>query len=230
MTSTAPQPDPEWKPKAIVFDLLTGLLDSWAVWDASTPSASPSEGRPWRHRYLELTFSLPGGKYVPYEDCVRQAARDVGLPDSAPAKLLEDWAKLEAWPEASTVLLALRDRGYKLGVVTNCSQKSGSIALRRAEECVTAGSGQSFTFDATITAEESGFYKPVPRAYEAILTRLELGPKDVLFVAGSSGDVQGATNVGMNVVWHNKVGLPKKGEADPMREAKTLDEALKDFI
>lgn len=57
-----------------------------------------------------------------------------------------------------------------------------------------------------------------------------LDASDVLFVAGSSGDVQGATDVGMKVVWHNKVGLPKKGEAIPMKEASTLNAALGDFL
>ena len=38
------------------------------------------------------------------------------------------------------------------------------------------------------------------KAYNAILTRLGVDASDVLFVAGSSGDVQGATNAGMRVV------------------------------
>ncbi|KAH6990136.1 putative 2-deoxyglucose-6-phosphate phosphatase [Ilyonectria destructans] len=221
---------PNWRPKAIVFDLLTALLDSWSVWDASTPSGTPSEGRPWRHRYLELTFSIPGGAYTPYEDCVRQAARDIGLPESAPETLLRNWGNLQAWPEVAMVLPALRERGYKLGVVTNCSKHQGHIAVRRAEECTSTGSGHDFTFDAVITAEESGFYKPTRQAYEALLTKMGLDASDVLFVAGSSGDVQGATDAGMKVVWHNKVGLSKKGEAVPMKEASTLDAALGDFL
>lgn len=230
MSVSAVNAAPNWRPKAIVFDLLTGLLDSWSVWDASTPSGTPSEGRPWRHRYLELTFSLPGGAYTPYEDCVRQAARDIGLPESAPEALLRNWGNLQAWPEVATVLPALREQGYKLGVVTNCSKHHGHIAVRRAEECTSTGSGHDFTFDAVITAEESGFYKPTRQAYEALLTKMGLDASDVLFVAGSSGDVQGATDVGMKVVWHNKVGLPKKGEAVPMKEASTLDVALEDFL
>jgi FMN phosphatase YigB (HAD superfamily) len=54
--------------------------------------------------------------------------------------------------------------------------------------------------------------------------------KDVLFVAGSAGDVEGATNAGMKVVWHNKIGLTKRGNATPLREGRTLDDALKGFL
>lgn len=226
--------DPNWRPKAIVFDLLTALLDSWSLWDASTPSKTQEEGRRWRKQYLELTFGA-GAYKIPstaYESLVKQSARDVGLPDSAPAALLQGWeAGLHAWPEAGRVLAQLRGRGYKLGVVTNCSADLGRAAVRRAEGCV-GGGGDSggFRFDAAVTAEESGFYKPVRAAYEAVLPGLGVGVDEVLFVAGSAGDVQGATDAGMRVVWHNRVGLDRKGDAVAMREGRTLDDALSGFL
>lgn len=213
---------PAWRPKAIVFDLLTALLDSWSLWDASTPSGTPTEGRIWRGRYLEVTFGA--GSYIPYEDLVRQAARDVGLPESAPAAMIRDWETLQPWPEVADVLGRLRARGYKLGVVTNCSTNLGHIAARRA-----GGTGDG-GFNAVVTAEESGFYKPAPEAYGSVLDMLGVKASDVLFVAGSAGDVEGATNAGIKVVWHNRVGLEKVGGAVPMREARTLDDALRDFL
>ncbi|KAJ5261103.1 hypothetical protein N7478_011698 [Penicillium angulare] len=196
-----------WRPKVIIFDLLTALLDSWTLWDASTPSGTATQGRPWRARYLEVTFGQ--GTYVPYEQLVHQAANDVGLPDSAPTKLLENWINLQPWPEVPRVLKQLRLQGYMLGVVTNCSIYLGRLACSRA--------GQ---FDAVVTAGESGFYKPAREAYQAILTAMDVEAEDVLFVAGSAGDVEGATNVGMKVVWHNRVGLAKKGDAVPLKEGR----------
>ncbi|KAL7940537.1 HAD-like domain-containing protein [Trichoderma barbatum] len=199
-------PSSSWRPKAIVFDLLTALLDSWALWDASTTSTSIVHAQIWRKRYLELTFGT--GSYVPYEQLIRKAAQDVGLPDAAPRTLLEDWGKLQPWPE-----------GYRLGIVTNCSQRLGTIAA-----------GIVGDFDAVVTAEESGFYKPARQAYQAILRAMGVRAQDVLFVAGSAGDVEGATNAGMKVVWHNKVGLPRKGQSIPLREATNLDDALLGFM
>lgn len=228
MASATSSGDPKWQPKAIIFDLLTALLDSWSLWDASTPSGTSQEGMTWRQRYLELTFGA--GAYVPYEDLVRQSAHEVGLPSSVPEALLQNWEKLQAWPEVKQVLQALRGRGYQLGVVTNCSKQRGHTAVRRAEECASTGGEKKFAFDYAITAEESGFYKPVPRAYQALLDKMGLNAGDVLFVAGSAGDVEGATNAGMKVVWHNKVGLAKKGEAVPLKEGRTLNEALEGFM
>ena len=219
-----------WRPKAIVFDLLTALIDSWSLWDAAcvTTATSPGVGRRWRERYLEITFGA--GAYTPYEDLVREAARDAGLPPSAPAALLQDWATLRPWPEAGRVLRTLRARGYALGVVTNCSKILGRSAARGVENCASNGGGEgedsSFAFDAVVTAEESGYYKPLRPAYEAVLTAMGVAPGEVLFVAGSAGDVQGATDAGMRVVWHNRIRLAGVGDAIALREGITLDDTL----
>lgn len=221
--STASAAHSSWRPKVVIFDLLTALLDSWTLWDASTPSGTAEEGRAWRGRYLEITFGA--GAYVPYEDLVKTAAHEAGLPTSAPANLLRDWETIRPWSEVAETLRKLKTQGYKLGVVTNCSTRMGHIAAQRA-----GGEAGENTFDAVVTSEESGFYKPVVQAYQAILAKMSVEPSDALFVAGSAGDVEGATNAGMKVVWHNKVGLAKKGEAVPLREARTLDDALRDFL
>ena len=55
-------------------------------------------------------------------------------------------------------------------------------------------------------------------------------PEEALFVAGSAADVPGASGVGMRVVWHNRVGLPPKPGATPLREARRLDAALDGFV
>ncbi|ETN45719.1 haloacid dehalogenase, type II [Cyphellophora europaea CBS 101466] len=218
--------DPEaqpWRPKAIIFDLLTALLDSWSLWDASTPSGTTAEGHRWRKRYLEITFGA--GIYVPYENLVRSSAGDAGLPESAADNLLRDWEKLAPWPEVPDVLRRLRSRGYQLATATNCSKELGHAAAKRVWQ-----GGENAGWDAVMTAEESGFYKPVEKAYQALLTAMDLEACDVLFVAGSAGDVQGATNAGMKVVWHNRIGLAPAGDAKPLREGRTLDNALEDFL
>ena len=41
-------------PGAVLFDLLTALLDSWSVWNAA--AESERAGRAWRTEYLRLTY------------------------------------------------------------------------------------------------------------------------------------------------------------------------------
>ena len=55
---------------AVLFDLLTALLDSWILW--GDVAGSPSAGRAWREEYLALTYAA--GDYRPYESVVAEAA------------------------------------------------------------------------------------------------------------------------------------------------------------
>ena len=66
---------------AVIFDLLTALIDSWSLWN--DVAGSPDDGMKWRRRYLEITYGC--GPYRPYETLVREAARDVGLPEGLAA-------------------------------------------------------------------------------------------------------------------------------------------------
>jgi len=251
---------PPFLPKAIVFDLLTALLDSWTLWDASVPPGSPTTGLTWRKHYLALTFgSTVYGPGSTYEELVARAASESGAPSSAPAFLLRHWASLQPWSEAGRVLRGLRAKGYLVGVVTNCSAEKGRVAVECVERAVSlaslpprsstpssrtclpasglaaaaAAAEASWAFDAVVTAEEAGFYKPAREAYHALLPLLGDGgvkPEEVLFVAGSAGDVEGATAAGFKVVWHNRAGLERKGDAVPLREGRSLEEVLGDYL
>ena len=202
--------------KAVIFDLLTALLDSWSLWDAT--AGSERSGRRWRARYLELTYAC--GAYRPYEELVAEAAADAELPAGAPGALRANWCNLKPWPEVPGVLARLRAKGFRLGVVTNCSTELGRLAATRC----------GISFDAVVTAEEVGFYKPRPEPYRAILAALSVAAEEAQFVAGSSADVAGAAGVGMAVVWHNRVGLPPRPGPKPLREAITLDAALENVL
>ncbi len=191
----------------VMFDLLTALIDSWSLWIEVAGDAD--SGRRWRRRSLELVTRA--GAYVPYEDLVFESSRQVGLGEGRPRRLLERWGELRAWPEVKELAECLE--GRRLGVVTNCSQDCAERAA--------AVTGLSF--DAVVSAERAGFYKPNPRAYRAGLDALALPAERVLFVAGSPHDVPGAQAAGLTVYWSNRLSetLPATAEA-PMRNAPSL--------
>ena len=191
---------------AVIFDLLTALIDSWTLWNAV--AGSSEAGMKWRRRYLEITYGC--GAYRPYETLVREAARDVGLPERLGDTLEERWDELSPWPEARGVL----DRiPVPLAVATNCSIRLGQRAARRV----------GVLFSLVETAESVGFYKPRPEVYRAVLQKLGTAPERTLFVAGSASDVPGAKGVGMPVYWHNRVGLPPRDDARPDFLEKSLE-------
>ena len=197
---------------AVIFDLLTALLDSWTLWNDIAGSAD--DGMRWRRRYLEITYGC--GPYRPYETLVREAARDVGLPDMLGEALERRWDELKPWPEARHALVRIP---VPLAVATNCSRRLG----RQAADCV------GMAFKVVVTAESAGFYKPRPEPYRAVLAALGTRPERTLFVAGSASDVPGAKSVGMPVYWHNRVGLPPRDDARPDYLEPSLDKLAELF-
>ena len=185
------------RPRAVLFDLLTGLLDSWSLWDRV---AGDGDGRRWRAAYLRNTYAT--AIYRPYEGLVREAAVEVGLPASLADRLIERYDELAPWPEVAAVLGALEGQ-IPLAVVTNCSEVLARVAVART------GIG----FAAVVSAERAGFYKPHSRPYRLALEALGATPECSLFVAGSAYDLYGASAAGMPVYWHDRIGMAAPPDA-----------------
>jgi 2-haloalkanoic acid dehalogenase type II len=179
--------------RAIAFDLLTALMDSWSLW--VEVAGDDALGRAWRRSSLHKVTTA--GAYRPYEHIVDEAAAEVGVSLGRARELLERWVagELLPWPETPNVLAQLAAIKWPTAIVTNCSQ--------RLAEAATAATGHHF--DAIVSAERAGVYKTDPRAYQAGLAAMgNLKPSEVLFVAGSAHDVPGAGTVGMPVYWSNR--------------------------
>src|ERR1700676_561331 len=147
---------------AVLFDLLTGLLDSWTLWnDVAEDEAA---GRAWRDAYLRRTYGT--GAYRPYEELVAEAAAEVGLDRRLADELAARYAELRPWSGVAAALAPLVAAGVPLGVATNCSEALGRIAASRV----------GVPFAVVVTAERAGFYKPDPRLYRLALTELGVAP------------------------------------------------------
>ena len=199
-------------PRAVLFDLLTALLDSWTAWNAA--AGSQARGRAWRAQYLRMTYGC--GAYQPYEQLVRAAADATGLPPSAADALEAGWPDLPVWSGAQEALDALQGR-TRLAVVTNCSTRLGWLAAARL----------ATRWDCVVTAEEAGFYKPDPRPYRLALDQLGVPASEAAFVAGSAYDLIGTSAVGLRTYWHNRVGLTRPDSAPPADlECSTFDRLI----
>jgi 2-haloacid dehalogenase len=82
------------------------------------------DGRRWREAYLRKTT------FRPYEDLVREAAVDTGLPAAFVDRVVARYGELEPWPEVGEVLGRLAE-DVPLAVVTNCSDALGQVAAAR---------------------------------------------------------------------------------------------------
>lgn len=187
---------PRRKYTAVMFDLLTALLDSGSQWNKV--AGSEEVGVAWRRRYLELTYQA--GVYRSCEGVIQEAAQQVGVPAGRADHLIQRWGELEPWPESRHVVRILLEK-VSVAVATNASIALAKIAL--ATLCI--------AIPTVVTAEEAGYYKPHPNPYRIALQRLQCAPSSVLFVAGSAADVPGASAVGMPVFWHNRRHLSPTG-------------------
>jgi len=148
---------------------------------------------------------------VPYESLVAQAAAAEGLDPAVAQRLTQAYGQLRPWPEAPCVLTAIA-AAMPIGTVTNCSDELG----RQAAELV------GVPFEVTVTAQSAGAYKPRPEPYRQALDALALPTERVLFVAGSPYDISGAGHLGMDVWWHNRVGMPARPGPRPVAEHRSL--------
>jgi len=194
---------------AVLFDLLTALLDCWTLWNDVAGEAEA--GQRWRAEYLRITYAT--GRYRPYDQLVSDAAAAVGLPRSLAGELAQRYDDIRPWPEVAGVLDRLRDAGVLLGVVTNCSEALGRIAAARVR----------VPFQVVVTAERAGHYKPAPAPYQLALDELGVEPQHCLFVAGSAYDLIGTARVGLRTWWHDRIGMaPPPGGPTPIARRSTL--------
>jgi putative hydrolase of the HAD superfamily len=120
--------------------------------------------------------------------------------DSPPAlvrELVE--IDLRSWQDAVTLyadarpaLETLKARGYKLGVLSNCSAEAGAVIER---------AGLDHVFDALALSFRLGVAKPQPAIYHAALEMLGVAAVDTVFVAdGAFGELDAARAVGITAV------------------------------
>jgi 2-haloalkanoic acid dehalogenase type II len=177
----------------IACDLLTALVDSWSLW--GRVAGDPDLGQRWRQASLRLVTSC--GAYRAYEEIVAEATVEMGLPAGKAKALLQRWGELGPYPDVRPALGAARLMGKRLAVVTNCFQRLAEIAAARV----------GVAWEAVVSAERAGFYKPHPLPCRAGCETLGLPPARVLFVAGSTHDVPGAARAGLRVYWANRCGV-----------------------
>jgi 2-haloacid dehalogenase len=165
--------------EGILVDLLMAVMNSLQVWTLAAKDRQ--RGLLWRDAVTARMAA--GGSYVAYEGLVADAAEEAGLDSGATARLIDEWSRMEPWPDAH----ALSRVSLPYAFVTNSSTSLARIAAARS----------ALAPRFTLSAEEAGHFKPAADVYHAACRRLGTEPERTLFIAGSQYDAEGARTAGL---------------------------------
>lgn len=177
--------------------------------------------------YAELEQAAEAGPYQKYrqilEGTVLQLGERFGFDPSVEeqASLPESIAHWKPFPDTVQALKTLKKR-FRLGVISNIDSDLFERTAALLEN----------PFDAVVTAEEVGFYKPSHKNFLFAQESMGLNKKTWLHVAQSkSHDIVPARELGISNVWVNRQNGRTKGAVVPVTiepdlEVKSLAELV----
>jgi putative hydrolase of the HAD superfamily len=125
------------------------------------------------------------------------------------------------FPRAIETLKAFRERGLRLGLVSNGGSEFQRDKLRRFD--------LEPLFDAVVIEGEAGFGKPDPRVFRLALERLSASADEAWMVGDNlEADIRGAQQLGIYAVWndHAGAGLKPGSRVKPDRIIRQLGDLL----
>lgn len=204
--------------KALSFDCYGTLIDweagitAWArAWQSETGAPVSAEQflADFAKTERVVQSERPSDRYpLILADVGRRIAASHGLQMSEAAatsfgQSVGDWP---AFADSTETLRSLRER-FKLVILSNVDRAS----FARSQETL------AVAFDAIITAEDVGSYKPDPQNFDTLLATIDgMGiPKHALLHVGESlfHDIVPATRDGIDVVWIDRGGASGRPRA-----------------
>jgi len=200
--------------KACVFDAYGTLFDVGAAARiaAAEPGAEgwapfwPALAANWRRKQLEYTWlRAVAGRHVDFwqvtQDGLDWSLEAAGLSDPAlRERLLALYWELAAFAEVPAMLDALTGMGQRLAILSN-----GSVGML---EGAVRSAGLSGVFEALLSVESVGVFKPHASVYDLVGQQMGLNPGEVLFVSSNGWDACAGAGYGFVTAWVNRDGAP----------------------
>jgi 2-haloacid dehalogenase len=192
------------KPQAVVFDVFGTLVDWYSSIAAHSVRIAARQGvdldggqlaKLWREQYAPSLATVISGQrpWGTFDDLHRDSlpgvldALGVTLDERSREELVAGWRRLAPWPEVPRALARLRER---LPVAT---LSNGQVRL-----LVDLTRSAGLTFDAVLSAELFGTYKPDRAVYLGAARLLECEPERVMLIACHGWDLAGAREAGLS--------------------------------
>jgi len=131
--------------------------------------------------------------------------------------LMEAYLNLDCYPEVPEALSVLKNRGFKLAILSN-----GTPAML---EAAVKNSGLGDLIQENFSVEDVNRFKPDPRVYQLAVEGLNVRPEKIVFQSSNAWDAAGASAFGFKVAWVNRFGQKKERlPGNPDVEIKHLGE------
>jgi len=201
---------PSRAPRAVLFDAYGTLFDVYSVGVVAErlfPGMGERLGVLWRDKQIEYTrLTSMSGQARSFRDCTRAGLRyaarrfDLALDDAAERELMGAYERLSPFAENHAVLVELRRRGIRAGILSNGDPDMLAAVVRHA--------GFADLLDPVLSVEGTGRFKTDPATYALGTRALGLDADEVLFVSSNCWDAIGATWFGYTTLWINRFALP----------------------
>lgn len=202
-------PDGPRAPTLLVFDVNETLSDMGPMARRFEDVGAPPHLAPtWFAGLLRDGFARTvSGESESFATLAAEALR-VGLHGHSLGRDLEDavehvmagFASLSLHPDVAHGIRALGDLGIRLVTLSN-----GSTAVA---EALLEPAGIRDRFEALLSVEDAGVWKPAAAAYGHALEHCDVAPMDAMLVAVHPWDIDGAVRAGLSTAWINRSGGP----------------------
>ncbi len=213
--------------EALAFDMYGTLVDPLRIWtqlEQYITSNAVRAAEIWRQKQLEYTFRLTVMEQYEDFEQVTRAALDYALaavnehiPDEQKQLLMAQYNDLALFPDVQSGLEQLQAKGHTMVVFSNGSPAMLSAIMQAAH--------LEPYFQGFVSVDEIQVYKPSPRTYQLVASKLQRPIEEVRLISSNPFDVIGARNARMQATWVNRAhGLFDTLGEQPDMVVTTLEE------
>ena len=190
--------------KAIIFDAYGTLFDvNSAAEKCKDKIGDKWEGfaNYWRTTQLEYTWlrSLMDRHKDFWQvtgDSLDKSMNKFKIDPTMKNELLDLYKTLSPFPEVPEVLNLLKEKKYKLGILSNGTPSLLSKLVK--------SNNLDNIFDDIFSIEEVGIYKPDSKVYDMPVKKYQIKVDEIAFLSANTWDVSGGGNYGYNAIWVNR--------------------------
>ena len=192
--------------KAIVFDAYGTLFDVNSAAEKCKDkigSKWESFSNYWRTTQLEYTWLRSLMKrhkdfWKITEDSLDKSMKVFNINPDMKNELLDLYKILSPYPEVKETLQLLKEKNYKLSILSNGTPSLLNELVSRNDLAV---------FDDIFSVEEVSIFKPDSRVYDIPIKKYKIEKNEVAFLSSNTWDVSGGGNYGFNAIWVNRNNL-----------------------